>query len=78
MFVLRFVWLVATYGLLPCFVFNMDETGVRFLPLKARTWAEKGAKQVDITALDDRRQFTALPAINAAGEVCGHVQARLA
>ncbi len=69
-FVLRFVWLVATYGLLPCFVFNMDETRVRFMPLKARTWAEKGAKQVDITALDDKRQFTA----HAAGEVCGHVQ----
>ena len=44
------------------------------MPLKARTWAEKGAKQVDITALDDKRQFTALPTINAAGEVCGHVQ----
>ncbi len=53
------------------FVFNMDETGVRFMPLKARTWAEKGAKQVDITALDDKRQFTALSVINAAGEVSG-------
>jgi hypothetical protein len=52
--VLRFVWLVATYGLLQCFVFNGDETGVRFMPLKGKTWAEKGAKQVSITALDDK------------------------
>ena len=46
--VLRFVWLVSTYGLLPWAVFNMDETGIRFVPLKNRTWAEKGAKQVEI------------------------------
>jgi hypothetical protein len=72
--VLRFVWLVATYGLLQCFVFNGDETGVRFMPLKGKTWAEKGAKQVSITALDDKRQFTAFPIINCVGEICGHVQ----
>ena len=72
--VLRFVWLVSTYGLLPWAVFNMDETGIRFVPLKNRTWAEKGAKQVEITSLDEKRQFTAFPVINAAGETCGRVQ----
>ena len=72
--ILRFVWLVVTFSLLACFVFNMDETGLRFMPMKKQTWAPKGAKQVDITALDDKRQFTAMPIINAAGEICGHVQ----
>jgi hypothetical protein len=52
----------------------MDETGVRLMPMKKQTWAPKGSRQVDITALDDKRQFTALPIVNAAGEVCGHVQ----
>jgi len=33
----------------------MDETGIRFVPLKNRTWAEKGAKQVEITSLDEKR-----------------------
>jgi hypothetical protein len=72
--ILRFVWLVSLYGLQPCFVFNLDETGVRFMPLKGKTWGEKGAKQISITGLDDKRQFTAFPIINAAGELCGHVQ----
>ena len=44
------------------------------MPLKGKTWAAKGTKQVEITALDDKRQFTAFPVINAAGEVCAHVQ----
>lgn len=46
----------------------------RFLPLSKTTWGIKGAKQVDLTALDDKRQFTLQPCVNVPGMICGPVQ----
>jgi hypothetical protein len=51
------------------FFFNADETGVRFIPLKDRTWAPEGASQVDISNLGDKRLFTSLPVIDALGNL---------
>jgi hypothetical protein len=72
--VMRFVWLADKYKLAPALVFNMDETGVRFFPVPNRTWAATGDKQVDISGVDDKRHFTAMPTLCADGTIAGRVQ----
>jgi hypothetical protein len=69
LYILRLVYLVATFAILPLFFFNLDETGVRFMPLKDRTWAPQGAIQVDISNLGDKRLFTAVPVVDAIGNL---------
>ena len=73
-FLLRAVWLVYTFNVPKDLFLNADETGVRFLPVRETTWGERGAKQVDITGVGDKRQFTATPVVSASGVVAGTVQ----
>lgn len=69
LYILRVVYLVATHSILPWLFFNLDETGVRFMPLKDRTWAAEGASQVDISNLGDKRLFTSVPVVDAIGHL---------
>ena len=67
LFILRVVYTVLTYSVMPMFFFNLDETGMRFFPIKDRTWAALGADQVDISGLGDKRQFTGIPVVDSLG-----------
>lgn len=69
LFLKRVVWVVATFTILSIFFFNLDETGMRFMPLKDRTWSAMGAAQVDISNLGDKRQFTVVPVVDAIGNL---------
>jgi len=69
LYILRVVYLVATFSILPWLFFNLDETGVRFMPLKDRTWAAEGVSQVDISNLGDKRLFTSVPVVDAIGDL---------
>ncbi|KAJ7349737.1 hypothetical protein DFH08DRAFT_618508, partial [Mycena albidolilacea] len=44
-----------------------DQTGVIYLPGSRMTWAPTGAKQVPLIGNEEKRAFTALLAITAAG-----------
>ena len=44
----------------------MDQTGGRLFPMPQRTLAEKGAKHIKLLGLEDKRQFTLVPAVSAA------------
>ena len=50
-------------------VINFDETGVPIVPQSQWTMAEQGAKQVPLTALDDKRQITAVLACSMSGKL---------
>ena len=69
LFLLRVVFVVMTFGILRMFFFNLDETGVRFMPMKDRTWAPEGAAQVDISNMGDKRLFTCVPVVDATGNL---------
>lgn len=74
LFQLRFVFLVSKYNIAPEVVINMDETGMVFFPLPKSSWAPKGAAVVELVAMDEKRQFTVLPAITASGSVLKKTQ----
>ena len=48
-------------------VLNMDETGTRIVPVDNYTWAKKGAMQVPMVAIDDKRQISAVLACTLSG-----------
>lgn len=48
--------------------------GVCLLPVQKRTWGPKGAKQVHVHGKDDKRQFTLVPFLTAAGTYAGPAQ----
>ena len=53
----------------PELVINWDQTGTKFVPTSQWTLAEQGAKQVDVTGLDDKRDMTALLACTLSGSL---------
>ncbi len=61
--------MVVTLGILRMFFFILDETGVRFMPMKDRTWAPEGAAQVDISNMGDKRLFTCVLVVDATGNL---------
>ena len=71
---MRVVWVVSTFTIPPDLFVNLDETGIRFFPARKMTWGPKGASQIDVHNVDDKRQFTATPVISASGKVAGRVQ----
>ena len=56
-------------SVLPEMVINFDETGVPIVPQSQWMMAEQGAKQVPLTALDDKRQITAVLACSLSSEL---------
>jgi hypothetical protein len=69
LFLMRIVYVVLTHSVMRMFFFNLDETGIRFMPLKDHTWAAEGASQVDISNLGDKRLFTGVPVVDACGSL---------
>jgi len=67
-----FLWLVAvirTYRVPPKLVLNADQTSLCLIPTGNKTWAEKGAKQVNVFGKEEKRQFTLMVATSAAGDI---------
>ncbi len=50
-------------------IVNFDQTQVKIVPVSEWTLNEAGAKQVDISALDDKRAITALLGVNSEAEL---------
>ncbi|ELT87687.1 hypothetical protein CAPTEDRAFT_199284 [Capitella teleta] len=53
----------------PEMIVNFDQTGLSIVPTSSWTLAEKGAKQVEIVGLDDKRQITALLGCSLTGDL---------
>jgi len=66
---LRLVAVIRTYRVPPELVLNADQTGLCLIPTGNKTWAEKGAKQVDVFGKEEKRQFTLMVATSAAGDI---------
>ena len=49
-------------------VLNWDDTGLNYVPSSSWTMEAKGSQQVPITAIDDKRQLTAVFACSLAGD----------
>ena len=47
----------------------MINLGIRIIPTNQWTMAEKGAKQVSLVGIEDKREITAVLAVNMAGEM---------
>ncbi|KAG8699167.1 hypothetical protein FRC11_013896, partial [Ceratobasidium sp. 423] len=65
----RLAWNVRMHDVPAELVINADQTGVAYLGPGSSTWEVKGSKQVSIFGDGDKRQFTLMVAINAAGKV---------
>ncbi|KDQ60203.1 hypothetical protein JAAARDRAFT_46004 [Jaapia argillacea MUCL 33604] len=59
----HFIWLYQWEKILSKLWINLDQTGVILLPGNSYTWNDKGAKQVDVTAKDEKRAYTLVVAI---------------
>ena len=53
----------------PELVIKRDQTGTKFVPTSQWTLAEQGAKQVDVTGLDHKREMTTLLACTLSGSL---------
>jgi hypothetical protein len=74
MFLLKIIWTVWKFNLVPELFLNADETGVLIFPLPSKSWAPTGAQDVVLVARDEKRQFTVIPVIAACGLLLGLVQ----
>jgi hypothetical protein len=74
LYIQRFVWVILFYGIVAQMCFNLDETGCVLFPMPDHGWSYKGQKDAVLFGLDEKRQFTATPVINAAGELFEHTQ----
>ena len=52
----------------PALVTNLDQTGIHYVPARSWTMEKEGAKRVEITAADDKRQITAIFAGSLSGD----------
>lgn len=65
----RIVHLINFYDIPPELVINMDQTGVMVLMTHNKTYAQKGAKQIDIAGRDEKRAYTLCVATTPAGNI---------
>eukprot|EP01038_Epipyxis_sp_PR26KG_P012774 gene12774-17126_t len=56
-------------GVRPDMIIGSDEFGQHFFPVNKRTWETNGAKHVESTIWDDKRQYTGNIIHNASGEL---------
>jgi hypothetical protein len=73
-FILRFVWLAAKFLLRPSLIYNFDESGCVFFPVSHKTYNKKGAKDVPIQNIEEKRQFTITPIISMCGRFISKIQ----
>ncbi|THU87542.1 hypothetical protein K435DRAFT_610402, partial [Dendrothele bispora CBS 962.96] len=64
---LRIAYLVKHEDMLPEFYVNSDQSQYQFAPGDKMTWAEKGAKQVDLRGNDEKRAFTVMVSVAVDG-----------
>lgn len=57
---IRKVHLIKEYDILSCLYVNSDQTQVVYAPGDKMTWAERGAKQIELQGHDEKRAFTVL------------------
>ena len=60
MFAKRLAYLIMCFNVPEALVVNFDQTGLQILPTRGVTRCLKGAKEVPIVGLDDKRQITAV------------------
>ena len=48
-------------------LFNWDQTGVKYVPIRSWTMAEGGSKQIPVVGMEDKREITVLLAATASG-----------
>lgn len=48
-------------------ILNGDQTGVNLIPTGNKTWATRGAKQVNVFGKDEKRQFTLMVTTSCSG-----------
>lgn len=65
----RILATVKEFKIHPSMIVNWDQTGVNIVPTGEWTLAPKGAKQVSIFGLDDKRQITVLFAVSLDGQL---------
>ena len=49
-------------------IINWDQTAINYIPMSSRTMEKRGCKRVEIIALDDKRQITAVFAGTLTGD----------
>ncbi len=55
----KVVYLVKAYSIPPTFVVNNDQNGIPLIPNgDERTWEPKGTKNMQVLALEDKKQIT--------------------
>ncbi|QRV92686.1 hypothetical protein RhiJN_20704 [Ceratobasidium sp. AG-Ba] len=65
----RLTWNIAMNNIPPELVINADQTGVSYLGTGSRTWEVKGSPQVSAVGQGEKRQFTLMVAVTAAGKL---------
>lgn len=65
---MRMAYVIVHFDILASLVLNADQTGVVYISMGSKTWAEKGTKQVQIIGKDEKQQFTLMPTLTAAGK----------
>ncbi|KAK6971316.1 hypothetical protein R3P38DRAFT_2813969 [Favolaschia claudopus] len=65
----RLVHLVNFYDIPPQLIINMDQTGVMLMIANNKTYAERGARQVDISGRDEKRAYTLAVASTPSGDL---------
>jgi hypothetical protein len=65
---LRRAWTIKEHRIPAELIINADQTGVIYLPGSRMTYAPRGSKQVGLIGNEEKRAFTALLAVSAAGD----------
>ncbi|KIY49957.1 hypothetical protein FISHEDRAFT_65062 [Fistulina hepatica ATCC 64428] len=65
----REAWVIRDHDVPAELRVNTDQTNMVLVPGTRYTWAQKGAKQVPMVGIDDKRAFTLVPSISVSGEL---------
>ncbi|KAF8609641.1 hypothetical protein BDV93DRAFT_432127 [Ceratobasidium sp. AG-I] len=65
----RLTWNIAMHNVPPELVINADQTGISYLGTGRKTWELKGSNQVSGVGKDEKRQFTLMVGVTAAGQI---------
>ncbi|KAG9100505.1 hypothetical protein FS749_014953 [Ceratobasidium sp. UAMH 11750] len=65
----RLTWNITVHKVPPQLIINADQTGVSYLGPGSKTWELKGSAQVPAIGQGEKRQFTLMAAVTAAGQV---------
>jgi hypothetical protein len=68
-FVRKIKTCIKTFDIPDCLIINFDQTGIHIIPVGKYTMERQGAKQVELTGIDDKRQvMTGLLSITLTGD----------